>query len=151
MAPFLVFLTFVLTSSIALPFLNDIFSFKIMNSIDQFLGLICHQRPDRSLLVAGLHMHLCSRCFSFYLTSFILLILFIFNRQFIVKKQVVFYALLLPLIVDGTTQLFGFRESTNLLRCITGSLASISVSPIIYLKYHELIHAVPGFTTKVKI
>ncbi len=149
--PFLWFLTFVLTSSIVLPLLNDLFSFKIINSIDQFLGLICHQRPDRSFLVAGLHMHICSRCFSFYSTSFILLILFIFNRCFIIKKQVVFYALLLPLIVDGTTQFFGFRESTNVLRLITGSLASISVSPIIYLKYYELIQAVPKFTERVKL
>jgi len=33
----------------------------------------------------------------------------------------------LPLAIDGTTQLLGFRESNNILRIITGGLAGIIV------------------------
>ena len=39
-----------------------------------------------------------------------------------------FLLLILPLALDGTTQLIGLRESTNQLRIITGALAGIAMS-----------------------
>lgn len=138
MSPFLIFFLYVVSASALLPFLHDIISFKALYYIDRSLGLICHKRIDRSLLIFDQYIHICARCFAFYFTSLIILIFFCLNRTYRISSHVVFYSLISPLILDGMTQLLGFRESSNHIRVITGVLASIGVSPVIYAKYYTL-------------
>ena len=44
-----------------------------------------------------------------------------------VPNIIYFVILLVPIAIDGGTQLLGFRESTNTLRLVTGALAGIAV------------------------
>jgi uncharacterized membrane protein len=53
---------------------------------------------------------------------------------------VVSFLLIVPTLIDGLTQAYLNRESTNFLRCITGFLAGIGISGfserITYYTYH---------------
>lgn len=137
MSPLLIFFLYVVLASALLPFSHDILSYKSLYFMNRSLGMICHKRIDRSFIFFGQHIYICTRCFAFYLTSLIILILFCLNKSYMILNPFIFYGLIFPLILDGTTQLLGFRESSNLIRVITGVLASIGVSPIIYIKYYE--------------
>lgn len=93
------------------------------------LDPFCHQLPERSLAVAGFPMGLCARCFAIYASLATALLLIpargsLAERLPEIPVWVVLVALL-PLAVDGTTQLIGWRHSTNLLRVLTGALLGL--------------------------
>lgn len=88
---------------------------------------ICHQIPERCFVVNGICMPLCSRCFGLYISMiFGFLISLIFNLGGLFNKiqmLIIGFLMCSPLALDGTTQLFKWRESNNKLRFITGILA----------------------------
>jgi len=85
--------------------------------------VVCHRLPDRSFFFKGKQFPLCSRCtglalgYLFY--PFFLLGWFNFHFLLLILLH-------LPMIIDGVTQLYFERESTNRLRFSTGLLAGIS-------------------------
>ena len=93
----------------------------------------CHSRPDRSFCYNGRYFGLCARCTTMYLGG----ILTILSSPIwsILSPQ---YAILLGAIslvpggLDGTTQMFGDRESNNRLRAITGFLLGVGIVFISY-------------------
>ncbi len=92
---------------------------------------ICHQKPERCFKYKGKPLPLCSRClflYSFLIFGFILSILFNLADNFD-KKEMLFFIIFLnlPLFVDSITQFFKIRESTNILRSITGFLSGLSL------------------------
>lgn len=96
---------------------------SISDSIHTFFSFFCHQLPWRSIFINGIKMPVCARCASIYIATGLGLIYFRLKgfgiREF--KMNWVILALLFaPTGVDGMTQLLGYRESTNLLRVITG-------------------------------
>ena len=84
---------------------------------------LCHQREERSLVFNGNQMPFCSRCTAIWLGLALGLLFMIF---YIIKLDGTFLFLMLlfifPMALDGAGQLFGFWESTNLIRFITGML-----------------------------
>ena len=97
---------------------------------------ICHQNPDRCFKFEGEPMILCSRCFGLYL---FMTIGFLFSLitglfMFLSIKSLLILTIILtfPFFIDPTTQLLGWRKSTNTLRFITGSLAGIILGIDIY-------------------
>jgi len=84
---------------------------------------ICHRLPERSFFFRGRQFPFCSRCTGIII-GYWFYPLFIFH---IVNFSLVLILLLhLPMIIDGTTQMFLNRESTNWLRFVTGLMAGIS-------------------------
>ena len=131
-AYFLVSLTpfsiIVLLSSIAQPLSNG--NSKICYFISSSLNkLICHQYSPRCLHVYDMTTGICARCFAFYL-SFAIISAFLLsaNLKKITIHNKYFYIMIFPLIVDGTSQMFQFRESNNSIRIITGILAGVAAS-----------------------
>jgi uncharacterized membrane protein len=96
-----------------------------------FFSPICHQLPERSFFLWGHQLPVCARCTGIYMGAF-LGSLFARNES---PPAWVLVAALVPLGVDGGTQLF-FRESTNTLRFVTGIIAGIAVA----------FYLVPGLT-----
>ncbi|HUS99865.1 MAG TPA: DUF2085 domain-containing protein [Candidatus Thermoplasmatota archaeon] len=87
---------------------------------------LCHQRADRSLFLNGNQMPFCTRCTAIWLglaigLGFMVLYAIELNEKFLVA----IILSLIPIGVDGMGQLFGFRESTNVIRFITGLLAGM--------------------------
>ncbi len=99
------------------------FAVGVSDGIFRFFSIFCHQLPWRSLFYDGIPMPVCSRCASIYQATALALIFFRLkgygSKEF--KMNWFLFALLLaPTGIDGTTQLFGWRESTNALRLLTG-------------------------------
>ena len=82
---------------------------------------LCHQKADRSFFINGNQMPFCSRCTAIWLGLAVGLGFMVFYKIQLDEKFL--FAILVgiaPIGLDGVGQLFGFWESTNLIRVITG-------------------------------
>lgn len=84
---------------------------------------VCHQNPERSFFVFGYPLGVCARCTGIYLGMLILTILYPLAKHTgdnSTPSKYYLIASLIPIVLDGGTQLPGLRESFNELRFITG-------------------------------
>ena len=89
--------------------------------------LLCHTRIERSFVLFGAPMPICARCTGVYLGMLAGIALFVVMpllRERVMR--VVAIACVIPLALDGLTQLTGLRESTNPLRVATGLVAGLA-------------------------
>jgi len=87
---------------------------------------LCHQKAERAFFVNGNQMPFCSRCTAIWIgiaigLGFMVLFKIPLNEKFLI----VIILGIVPIGIDGIGQLFGFWESTNVIRVITGSLVGI--------------------------
>lgn len=88
---------------------------------------ICHGLPERSLALFGTTMPVCARCIGVYAGVLAGLMLFPLMSKLRERvMRIVAFAALMPLAIDGLTQLTGLRESTNPLRIATGLIAGLA-------------------------
>lgn len=88
--------------------------------------LLCHGFEARCLELFGVAMPICTRCTGIYLGMLAGMAAFVaagWIRSAPAFGKVALLVAVLPLAIDGLTQATGLRESTNLLRMITGLLA----------------------------
>jgi len=98
-------------------------SIDISDIIYRFFSIFCHQLPWRSLFFNGIQMPVCARCASIYAATalgLIFLRLKGYGARELKMNWLLLALLLAPTGLDGTTQLLGWRESTNALRLATG-------------------------------
>ncbi|NLY80348.1 MAG: DUF2085 domain-containing protein [Lysinibacillus sp.] len=98
--------------------------------MDKFLqyAFMCHRMPERSFHFRGKQFPLCARCTGIMIGYIIgLLILATYGRISLLLS----FALIIPMIIDGTGQLFYKWESNNIRRLITGMMGGISIDFII--------------------
>ncbi len=118
-----IFLGLIVSAAIAIPFLSYFGLDAIAKPLFFFLHYFCAQIPSHSFYLFGHQLGLCARNFSIYTSMFVGSLAFIVS-----KKRLpgipwwVWLLLILPMAIDGTTQMFGWRESTWILRMITGTL-----------------------------
>ncbi|RKZ27767.1 DUF2085 domain-containing protein [bacterium] len=90
----------------------------------------CHQMAHRSFFLWGHQFAVCARCTGIWTSlmffGYIATIL-LFLKKLRPLNLIWFAVALIPLAIDGATQLTGFRESTNLLRSITGSITGAAI------------------------
>ena len=85
---------------------------------------LCHQRPERSFFIAGHQVAFCERDTALYVAVFLAGVAYALSgRRWRPLSAWGVGALLLPLVVDGTLQLFFPYESTWSVRVVTGVLA----------------------------
>ncbi len=95
----------------------------------------CHQMASRSFFLWGHQFAVCARCTGIWSSLMVfgyIGTILLFLKKLRPLNLIWFAAALLPLAIDGTTQLTGFRESTNLLRLITGAISGGAVIWFIY-------------------
>ncbi|MDO5832016.1 MAG: DUF2085 domain-containing protein [Methanobrevibacter sp.] len=94
---------------------------------------ICHRKPERSFFIKGHQFPVCARCTGFY-TSLIayLIVNRFYPHGYDFNMLLISMVLMIPVAIDGLTQYFGPRESTNNLRFITGFIGGVGL--IIFLK-----------------
>lgn len=82
----------------------------------------CHRMPERSFFWRGKQFPVCARCTGIHLgyLSFPLFLFSIFTLNIWVTL-----AIMIPTYLDGFTQAFFNRESTNFIRFTTGIIAGI--------------------------
>jgi uncharacterized membrane protein len=87
---------------------------------------LCHQKAERSFFLNENQMPFCSRCTAIWLGLAIGLGFMVFYKLKLNEKFIYLIIIgLVPIGIDGVGQLFGFWESTNVIRLVTGSLAGI--------------------------
>jgi len=98
---------------------------QIARPIYSLYSHICHQRPDRTLWVMGYPMAFCARDTGLYGGLWLGMLTFAAWRRPRLSHRMALL-LVLPLALDGGSQLTGMRQSTNWLRLSTGMLAGLA-------------------------
>jgi len=97
------------------------------NAIISAYSVVCHQMPSRSYFLLGYQMAYCERDTAIYASMALAGLLWArFHRHLPRLHWRLFLLLILPMALDGFTQLFGLRESTWELRTITGALFGVA-------------------------
>lgn len=105
--------------------------------IHKAFRVLCHQKPERCFYAFGHPMAVCSRCFAVY-ASFLTVGLAFGAWRSLTKRhweEIPLWSLvilILPMALDGVTQLVGLRESTQALRTITGTLVGAGMGLFVY-------------------
>src|SRR5438270_5565894 len=113
----------IVATALAIPFLSYFGLDTIAKPLFLSLHFICAQVPSHSFYVFGHQLGLCERNLSIYTSMFLGSLVFVLS-----KKRLpgipwwIWVLMLLPMAWDGTTQMFGWRESTWELRLLTGTL-----------------------------
>jgi uncharacterized membrane protein len=105
--------------------------------LDQVLGFlgfaVCHCLPSRTFIIGGRYLPLCSRCTGVFLGIAATYIFLIVRRGFKVNAlpslpvSFAVAAMLLPMAVDGLSSYAGLRETTNIVRFLTGLAAGAAL------------------------
>ncbi len=109
--------------ALAIPFLSYFGLDSIAKPLFFALHYVCAQIPSHSFYLFGHQLGLCARNFSIYTSMFLGSLIFVLT-----KKRIpgipwwIWVLMLLPIAWDGLTQMVGWRESTWVLRVVTGSL-----------------------------
>lgn len=111
--------------------------YKLMysNCVDSMdiMKYICHRKPERSFFIKNHQFPVCARCTGFYTGLAVYLIFnFFYPHNYNLNMLIISIILMIPTGVDGFTQYFGLRESTNKLRFITRFIGGIGL--IIFMK-----------------
>ncbi|MED0964298.1 DUF2085 domain-containing protein [Bacillus paramycoides] len=86
------------------------------------LHIPCHRIPERSFLKLQKYIPLCARCTGMLIGFCMFPIYFLITPSFSHSLMLSFFAQI-PLLIDGFTQKWRLRSSTNLLRVTTGLLS----------------------------
>ena len=90
----------------------------------------CHKDPNRSFFWKGKQFPVCARCTGIHLGY---LSLFLFLFQLIYIQWLWSILLIIPTLLDGLTQAYFDRESTNSIRFISGVLAGLGIMSLIHI------------------
>lgn len=83
----------------------------------------CHRRTDRSFYIKGEQMPICARCTGELVGMIVALLTCFLYRPSILVTLI----LMIPMVVDGFTQLLTSYESNNIKRVITGLLFGYAI------------------------
>jgi uncharacterized membrane protein len=132
------FLLIIISGSLLAPHLASSGHLSQSRVIYAIYGIACHQKESRCLFLFGHKISLCARCFSIYLSLFVLSFFWNILARLKIKmrpiKFKVAFLLAIPLILDGTSQALGLRESTNALRIFTGFCLGLGIVLYLYPK-----------------
>jgi uncharacterized membrane protein len=89
--------------------------------------LFCHGIPERCLYIWNVPMPICARCTAIYVGLILSVLAFLILPRMREKvARIVLYVALVPMAIDGFSQLAQLRLSTNSLRIETGILAGLA-------------------------
>lgn len=103
----------------------------------------CAQTPSHSIFIGGYQTCLCSRCLAIYASILVAGVALSFIRNNRRLRAIPWYAWLLgmvPMALDGFTQLFGLRESNMVLRLLTGIIFGLTTAWFLYPQIEEAAH-----------
>jgi uncharacterized membrane protein len=138
-------------AALSVPFLSYFGLDVIAKPIFFALHYVCAQIPSHSFYMFGHQFGLCARNLSIYSSMFLSSLIFVLSKKRIPGIPWWLWVLLiLPMAIDGTTQMFGLRESTWELRVLTGTLFGLGsiwfVLPLMEKAMQE--PAVPAHPTR---
>ena len=109
--------------ALSIPFLSFFGLDVIAKPLFYTLHFVCAQIPSHSFYIFGHQLGMCERNFTIYTSMFLGSLVFVLTRKRLPGiPWWVWLFMILPMALDGTTQMFGLRESTWYLRVLTGLL-----------------------------
>jgi uncharacterized membrane protein len=109
--------------ALSIPFLSYFGLNAIAKPLFFSLHYVCAQIPSHSFYIFGHQLGLCARNLSIYSSMFLGSLIFVLSKKRLPGIPWWLWVLMiLPMALDGTTQMFGWRESTWELRVLTGTL-----------------------------
>jgi uncharacterized membrane protein len=105
---------------------------QLANVIYAAYSLTCHQMASRAWHLMGYQMAYCERNAAIYFAMFLAGVAYARWRSARPLDLRLYVLFILPMAIDGFSQLFGWRESTWYLRTLTGSLFGIASVWLIY-------------------
>lgn len=129
---------------ITLPYLAPILDAAGLHLLARIIFLAyrptCHQLPERSFWILGHQVAVCARCSSIYASFWVVGMLYALWATIRPSRTPawnppplwVIGISAIPLGLDGISQFFGFRVSTNSLRTLTGTLVGATTATVIY-------------------
>lgn len=113
----------IVLTAVLIPVLSYLGLDALAKSLFFALHAICAQIPSHSFYLFGHQLGLCERNLAIYGSMFLGVQVFVATKKRLPGIPWWLWLLLaLPMALDGTTQMFGWRESTWELRLITGIL-----------------------------
>lgn len=88
-------------------------------------SFVCHQRPERSLWIAGLPLAVCARCAGIYLGAWLGLVSKLPSRRDALLAALALMAL------DWASEAAGLRPAWTPVRFLTGALAGLAAAPVV--------------------
>ena len=85
---------------------------------------MCHRMPERSFFFNGKQFPICARCTGIMCGYIIAIICLLFVISYTSLASIL---LLVPMVIDGTGQLYNKWKSTNSRRFITGFFAGVGI------------------------
>jgi len=121
---------------------------NIFHFLAELVGFsVCHQLPERSMLLGITYMPVCTRCSGLYVGFFLsTLLLFLFYRRrqsdmpplYIIIISCLF---IVSTFIDGFLSYLGAYETSNLIRIITGYLSgsglAVFIFPVFIFQYYS--------------
>ncbi len=107
---------------------------KNQHSLKKILSMIsfCHRLPERTFKIREHYFPVCSRCTGIYLGGFSYFIyVYFYYVDYSYLLLLLAFLMTLPTFLDGSTQLFGFRKSNNVLRFFSGVMAGVGLAILI--------------------
>lgn len=97
-----------------------------LKGINMNLLSFCHRRQERTFKISGHYLPVCARCTGIYIGMFVFFLLqFFIEFSYGLDLFFVSILLMLPTTLDGLTQLLKLKESTNMIRLITGFICGV--------------------------
>jgi uncharacterized membrane protein len=113
----------IVMAAISVPFLAYLGLDSLSKPIFFALHFVCAQIPAHSFYILGHQLGMCARNFSIYAAMFATTLVFVLSKKRLPGIPWWLWVLMiLPMAIDGVTQMFGWRESTWELRVLTGTL-----------------------------
>ncbi|MGZ3601267.1 MAG: DUF2085 domain-containing protein [Ktedonobacterales bacterium] len=93
--------------------------------------VVCDELPSHSFFIGGYQVCLCARCLAIYSTMLLAGLALAFVRHRRLVRSIPWWLWIvgmLPMALDGGTQLFGLRESNVWLRLLTGAIFGLATA-----------------------
>ena len=90
--------------------------------------MFCHRLPRRTFKIGNHYFPVCARCTGFYMGIFLVyMVFYLWYIDYTIGIGLMGCLMLFPAALDGITQFFGFRESNNILRLLTGVVGGVGL------------------------
>lgn len=123
----IIILGLILLATVSVPILAYFGLDSLSKPIFNALHLICAQIPSHSFYMLGHQLGMCARNIAIYGSMFVGALIFQLSKKRIPGIPWWLWGLMLvPIAIDGLTQMFGLRESTWELRVLTGALFGLA-------------------------
>lgn len=142
----------VLAGSALVPAMRAVGLYSLADPLFGSYRLVCHQLPYRSFYLFGHPMAMCQRNVAIYASMALAGLAFALVRDRLRPLPWRWYLVfLLPIAIDGFTQLLGLRESNWQLRLLTGSLFGVASVWLAYPYIHRFAQDILAYPSSSRV